>query len=250
MKKIIKTLKRKWAEYLLEIIVIVIGILIAFALNNWNEERKTKNLEKAYLVSFLDDLKADKFYYKSQMAAVDTLLGGYSKFIEELYLPQNSREEFLKLMKYIDFPPGELNINNATYDEIVNASQLNIFTNSEVKNGIINLYRNIDKLNNHIKDYDGVTRMNLADLNRELNILKSLERLREYLPWKKEYMFKNIDWDYVNELSSDNFLMLENTVGMYYNKHTLVKRYIENLNKENDVLIQLIKEELNGLIKP
>jgi hypothetical protein len=50
MKKILETLKLKWAEYLLEILVIVIGIIVAFNLDAWH----TQNLQEDRLVTILE----------------------------------------------------------------------------------------------------------------------------------------------------------------------------------------------------
>lgn len=55
MKRILHILKEKWPEYILEILVITMGILGAFALNNWNENYKNGQEEKILLL----DLKAD-----------------------------------------------------------------------------------------------------------------------------------------------------------------------------------------------
>ncbi len=56
MKKIIETLRRKWAEYLLEMIVIIFSILGAFTLDNWNEARNNKLEEQKVLLEIRNNL--------------------------------------------------------------------------------------------------------------------------------------------------------------------------------------------------
>jgi len=60
MKKILETFKRKWAEYLLEVFVITIGILGAYALNNWNENRKDRLTEFSVLNSLKSEFQINK----------------------------------------------------------------------------------------------------------------------------------------------------------------------------------------------
>ena len=47
-----------------EILLVVIGILIALQVNNWNEERKDQNLTIQYLMSLREDLREDLIMLK------------------------------------------------------------------------------------------------------------------------------------------------------------------------------------------
>lgn len=67
----------KYLKYALgEIILVVIGILIALGINNWNESRKSQQAEKIVLNNIYENLSIDakQFeYYKSQYLQIDQL---------------------------------------------------------------------------------------------------------------------------------------------------------------------------------
>ncbi|UCD62503.1 MAG: hypothetical protein JSV59_11180, partial [Flavobacteriaceae bacterium] len=49
----------KYMRYAIgEILLVVIGILIALQINNWNESQKARSEEKALLENLLEDLKS------------------------------------------------------------------------------------------------------------------------------------------------------------------------------------------------
>ena len=58
----------KYARYAIgEIILVVIGILIALQINTWNEERKTKKFEDEILYLISENLKNDSILLSTQL---------------------------------------------------------------------------------------------------------------------------------------------------------------------------------------
>lgn len=82
MKTILETLKRKWSEYLLEMLVITFGILGAFALNNWNEQRKELEQEQVVLKQLKEDYKANLAQLENKIEMRRELMAQSIYFLE------------------------------------------------------------------------------------------------------------------------------------------------------------------------
>ena len=74
----------KYLKYALgEISLVVIGILIALSLNNWNQDRIEKDKAYSYLSQIQEELKADEVYF-------DILIGKTDNFIKSIKNAVNS----------------------------------------------------------------------------------------------------------------------------------------------------------------
>ncbi|MEJ2585524.1 MAG: DUF6090 family protein [Robiginitalea sp.] len=76
----------KFNKYLLyavgEILLVVIGILIALQINNWNEERKAREREQQLLISLSEDFKSNLVSLENSIQVIPGLIEEYSLVLE------------------------------------------------------------------------------------------------------------------------------------------------------------------------
>lgn len=143
MKKILETLKNKWAEYLLEILVITIGILGAFMLNSWNEGRKEKIAEKTIYLNLISSLESDLINLNKSLSAVekgsdaiDVILNhSYQEFITE-----HSTIEIQQLINDLVAISITFFPNYGLYNQITSNDQIQLIRSEETRLKLIELY--------------------------------------------------------------------------------------------------------------
>ena len=127
-----------------EIILVVIGILIALQINNWNENRKDHIQEKEYLTRLKEDIKFDiswsnKYILDRYKRKVESLENGKA-YYQGNYVIKDTLQ-FLKDIGYGGvFGYASWNLNENTYNELISTGNLRKIENSRLRNKIINYY--------------------------------------------------------------------------------------------------------------
>ncbi|MGK2924784.1 MAG: DUF6090 family protein [Lysobacterales bacterium] len=72
---------QEWTAIALDFLIVVVGILLAFQITTWNEQRADRKKEARYLVQLIEDLRADLIEISSvqrtaeiRMAAIEAIL--------------------------------------------------------------------------------------------------------------------------------------------------------------------------------
>lgn len=128
--------ENKFSKYVLyaigEIILVVIGILIALQINNWNESRKSAIQEKNYYTNIKRQLNEDNYAIKSSLIYNANYLNQFKNAIEIIEEGDRTMADSLAniSINLLDF--SDFHRQSNIYETMVNSGEIKLLKNQQI----------------------------------------------------------------------------------------------------------------------
>ena len=224
----------KYFKYAIgEIILVVIGILIALQINTLNENRKDKIKERVYLKNLMNDVKEDmasnkRYVLDRYPKKVDVLKKGKAYYQGKYHV-----EDTISFLNDVGYGNVFGNViwafNKATYDQLVYTGDFKVIENDSLKASILKYYISVKALEE-------------SGQRKPTGYIKFTNSLAPFNRKNPEYMS---DFDakfFMSKINSEEFYRLVNlelTLAHEVNDNT------KAINKIANNLIKLIESHLN-----
>jgi tetratricopeptide (TPR) repeat protein len=120
-----------------EIVLVVIGILIALQINNSNENRKKDDVRKTYYHQILQDLSKDYQYLKTELRNLNTNINLYKTYRANFAKQKNLKELVLSQLKLNYYYPY-LKFNTNTIETLQSTGDIKLMP-EKIRNKLIDL---------------------------------------------------------------------------------------------------------------
>ena len=182
--------KINWKYALGEIIIVTIGITIAFAINQWAENNKNSKIKKAYLQSIIIDLD-------NEINSLTENIDGFDKKMNTIHLltpyfegKKDGRDtvvmKVFNMAQIINFTPHDV-----TYKALINSGDLKMFDNFDIKL----------KLERHYAQYELVK----LDYSRQHNIMEKY--FSDFLIYEVNFQqIRNGDFSFMDKMMIKNII--------------------------------------------
>jgi hypothetical protein len=163
--------EKKFTKYLFyalgEIILVVIGILIALAINNANQKRLTEKNEVTYLMGLKEEFQTSKLKLKELIAVNQNNYNGAKKILEYAGDPSAapSEEEFSKVLYSTFSTDIAFNPNSSLLQEIINSGNLKNLSNPQLRIQLTNWVSTIEDIRRQEEEL-GIQRIKVLDMFR------------------------------------------------------------------------------------
>ncbi|WP_321997203.1 DUF6090 family protein [Draconibacterium orientale] len=240
--------ENKLKKYLLyavgEIILVVIGILIALAINNKNVSRTIQKKEQTYLVGLKDEFKISR-----------------NKLQELINVNKHNYEEALQIIRYIsnsNEQPDEkqlseliyntlvfdlsYNPNNSLLNEMINSGSLKDISNSELRIYLTNWVSTLEDITKQENDLGGQREMIVDMFRTNKQSIRTVFDLSGVTENELEIAPLNNNSSNLGLLNSTEF---ENKLLLFIlTSKATEKAHYEPLMKNIDAILKLIEQEI------
>ena len=226
--------ENKFSKYLIyaigEIVLVVIGILIALSINNWNENRKNNNELSKILIFVKNDLKADTLGLKIPLEAYKKTNLNIQKILDK-EIPKSYFDTINKVnFEKCEFCSHQSVAYNHIFIQDKGIELLKKFTSTSSDT----LISNILSFHNVYKEF----------FNDDNNQIKNLGRenaaLLEKYNWYPEFRANKYNSDYISYISESN--EYQNKIATYKVFSTTAVMDLEDYKKKAIKYIKILEE--------
>ncbi len=192
----------KYLKYAIgEIILVVIGILIALQINNWNERRKTNNKGKEYIQEIYKELKIE---VSNIDLVLNSLSNQYNGVEHVLSFFESENKEIKDTVQFTEsywsttrlfIVERDLN----TFDKLKSSGQSIILKNESLTNMLDKFYKNFDIRILNFKEFPIQVRMDLRRESFPIGSMKDFDYENENSKLTNSYIREYLDNDEVYE---------------------------------------------------
>lgn len=135
---------KKYLLYALgEIVLVVIGILIALQANNWKIDTSNRRDEQFYLKKLKQNLQQDTIYLKQRISEIELSEGALDILKKEIHNPElekfSSDSLLFHLFSVFSFTPQ-----TSTFDNLISTGKLDLITNQALVDSIFVYYNDLN----------------------------------------------------------------------------------------------------------
>ena len=226
-----------------EIVLVVIGILIALQINNWNQNRINDKNEQIYLLGLKEEFQISKIKLEELRSVNQKNYSGAKNILKYT----NSKNElpseaaFSKLLYQTFSDDIAFNPNNSLLNEMINSGNLKNLTNTDLRKHLTNWVSTIEDVSKQEEDLAN-QRMKVLDMFRTNET--SLSAI-----FKQAGVYDNLGLpetkNEVSNLALLNSTEFENNVLMFILAcYATEKAHFQPLMQDLDAIINLIEKEL------
>ena len=231
--------ENKFSKYLIyaigEIILVVIGILIALQINNWNENNKLNTKKQDYYQQLLEDINKDKVFAENTISKFQAQRKEYQEYLNKFSNSQLTVHTMYNDLLNLNIESFAINFNTSTIESLQNSGEI-VLIPPILRNKLVDLKRQQEFITG-TENADNLAKNGVVErVSLIFGAFDLEERLENQIELKASLNIrKNI-----NEL----IMGFESIQGWMSFSETKSINLLEDLLKEIDVIEELINREV------